>query len=160
MGIFDIFKKSKDSIDELVFKSNEAAFDYALRTMPEGFGTMGLFSLAIVMDKPYNSRIEKKVLSDQTITYELKDVKLRVGYKGNDFEVMGIARNSLPKESKRTYNVGDLVNVGEMSQKIIDKIQNKEVDKSKKLSFEVFCKVKPILDVKKREFLRVRKSWW
>ena len=35
-----------------------------------------------------------------------------------------------------------------------------EGPKSKKLSFEVFCKVKPILDVKKREFLRVRKSWW
>ena len=152
--IFGSKKNVQEKIpDKLYFKSNKHAFDYSLKYFNNGFGVGGMFTLALVKSNSKNKRMFEKEASNQKIKYEVTNFKIDDNNRGEILSTEGERHNPVdPKHKGPEIKNGDLVAVSDMSVSIHKKIF--EGKTSTKPKFEIFGKLKPILNIKTNEFER------
>lgn len=152
-------KKNKENNKPqiLYFKSNQGAYEFALVSLMNGFGSMNFFHTGIIKGKPFGKKkeVQKKIKGDvETVTNEISKYKIKVAYKGKEIEVVATRTDDLSAEKKPAYKVGDLVVVTDLSQKLKDKVFGKTRDESLDYNFMIMSKIKPIYNVKKMDFDR------
>ena len=157
--IDEIVKKRKESEKTkiLYFKSNKAAFEFALMSLMNGFGTMNFNHLGVIKGKPFGKKkeVQEKIKGDvEIVTNEISKYKIKVAYQGKEIEVVATRTDNLSAEKKPTYKVGDLIIVTDLSQSLRDKMQGKPRNKNLDYNFMTLAKVTPAFNVKKMDFIR------
>lgn len=152
-----IFGSKKNDLektpDKLYFKSNKNAFDYSLKYFNNGFGVGGMFTLALVKNNSKNKRMFEKEVSNQKVKYEITNFKIDVNNNGKILSTEGERHNRVdPKYKGPEIISGDLVSVGDTSVSIHKKIFEGETSTEPK--YQIFGKLKPILNIKTNEFER------
>ena len=153
----DTQKKLSDKRQILHFKTNKGAYEFALVSLVNGFGTMNFFHVGIIQGKPFGKKkeVQKKIKGDvETVTNEISKYKIKVAYQGKEIEVVATRTDDLSGEKKPAYKVGDLIIVTDLSQSLRDKMQGKPRNENLDYNFMTLGKVTPAFNVKKMDFIR------
>lgn len=159
-----ISQPKESSAKKLHFKSNEAAYEFALVSLLNGFGTMNFLHAGIITSKSFDVKKEKqkKIPGDvEDVINEISKYKIKVAFKGKEINAVGTrtvnisSKNSaVIKKGKEKFSIGDLVAVTDLSHSMMDKMIGKERDNNKDFQFEVMGKIKPVFNADKMDFER------
>ena len=141
----------------LYFKSNQAAFEFALVSLMNGCGTMNMFHVGIIESAPYGKKkkVREKIEGDtETVTEEISKYKIKVAFKGEEVKSVGTRTDNLALPKKPPYKTGDLVIITDLSQTLMDQMTGKARDKNLEYKFEIMGKREPIFNADKMDFER------
>jgi hypothetical protein len=148
-------KQKKDQKEKILyFKNNQGAYEFALMSLPNGFGTMNFWHAGIIKGKAFDKKKEiKKITGDtEKVINEISKYKLKVAYRGKEIEVVGNRTDNLSATKKLEYEVGDLVAVTDLSHSIMNKISGIERKEGSDYQFEIMNKIKPVFNATKMDF--------
>lgn len=151
-------KKENDDPQILYFKSNQGAFEFALISLMNGFGSMNSDFLGIITGKPFGKKkeVQKKIKGDvETVTNEITKYKIKIAYRGKEIEAVGHSTDHQSNSKISSYKIGDLVVVIDLSHSLFDKfISRKARDENLDHDFAIMRKVKPVFNITKKAFNR------
>ena len=78
-------KKLSDKPQILHFKTNKGAYEFALVSLVNGFGTMNFFHVGIIQGKPFGKKkeVQKKIKGDvEKVVNEITKYKIKIANKG------------------------------------------------------------------------------
>ena len=152
-----ISKPKEPSAKKLHFKSNEAAYEFALVSLLNGFGTMNFLQAGIITSKSFDVKKEKqkKIPGDvEDVINEISKYKIKVAFKGKEINTVGTRTVNINSKQNEKFSIGDLVAVTDLSHSMMDKMTGKDRDESKDFQFEVMGKIKPVFNADKMDFER------
>jgi len=150
-------KKLSDKPQILHFKNNKGAYEFALVSLVNGFGTMNFFHVGIIQGKPFGKKkeVQKKIKGDvEKVVNEITKYKIKIAYKGKEVEATGTRTDNLSVPKRPAFKAGDLVAITDLSHSMKDKMTGVERDESKDYQFQILTKIKPSFNVKKMDFER------
>ena len=150
-------KPKEPSAKKLHFKSNEAAYEFALVSLLNGFGTMNFLQAGIITSKSFDVKKEKqkKIPGDvEDVINEISKYKIKVAFKGKEINTVGTRTVNINSKQNEKFSIGDLVAVTDLSHSMMDKMTGKDRDESKDFQFEVMGKIKPVFNTDKMDFER------
>ena len=152
-----ISKPKEPSAKKLHFKSNEAAYEFALVSLLNGFGTMNFLQAGIITSKSFDVKKEKqkKIPGDvEDVINEISKYTIKVAFKGKEINTVGTRTVNINSKQNEKFSIGDLVAVTDLSHSMMDKMTGKDRDESKDFQFEVMGKIKPVFNADKMDFER------
>lgn len=152
-----ISKPKEPSAKKLHFKSNEAAYEFAIISLLNGFGTMNFLHAGIITSKSFDVKKEKqkKIPGDvEDVINEISKYKIKVAFRGKEINTVGTRTVNINSKQNEKFSIGDLVAVTDLSHSMMDKMTGKERDESKDFQFEVMGKIKPVFNTDKMDFER------
>ena len=109
-----ISKPKESSAKKLHFKSNEAAYEFALVSLLNGFGTMNFLHAGIITSKSFDVKKEKqkKIPGDvEDVINEISKYKIKVAFKGKEINTVGTRTVNINSKQNEKFSIGDLVAV-------------------------------------------------
>lgn len=152
-----ISKPKETSAKKLHFKSNEAAYEFALVSLLNGFGTMNFLQAGIITSKSFDVKKEKqkKIPGDvEDVINEISKYKIKVAFKGKEINTVGTRTVNINSKQNEKFSIGDLVAVTDLSHSMMDKMTGRDRDENKDFQFEVMGKIKPVFNADKMDFER------
>lgn len=152
-----ISKPKEPSAKKLHFKSNEAAYEFAIISLLNGFGTMNFLHAGIITSKSFDVKKEKqkKIPGDvEDVINEISKYKIKVAFRGKEINTVGTRTVNINSKQNEKFSIGDLVAVTDLSHSMMDKMTGKERGDSKDFQFEVMGKIKPVFNADKMDFER------
>lgn len=152
-----ISKPKETSAKKLHFKSNEAAYEFALVSLLNGFGTMNFLQAGIITSKSFDVKKEKqkKIPGDvEDVINEISKFKIKVAFKGKEINTVGTRTVNINSKQNEKFSIGDLVAVTDLSHSMMDKMTGRDRDENKDFQFEVMGKIKPVFNADKMDFER------
>ena len=152
-----ISKPKEPSAKKLHFKSNDAAYEFALVSLLNGFGTMNFLHAGIITSKSFDVKKEKQKKNQGDVEDEIKEISkynIKVAFKGKEINTVGTRTVNINSKQNEKFSIGDLVAVTDLSHSMMDKMTGKERDESKDFQFEVMGKIKPVFNADKMDFER------
>lgn len=153
---------NEPSAKKLTFKSNVAAYEFALGSLLNGFGTMNFLHAGIITSKSFDVKKEKqkKIQGDvEDVINEISKYNIKVAFKGKEINTVGTRTVNISSENpavlkkgEEKFNIGDLVAVTDLSHSLMDKMSGKERDDSADFQFEIMGKMKPIFNADRMDF--------